>query len=183
MINNKTPYEVLNSVIGYTSFGLGQEEIIDKLLNNTSLLAVMPTGAGKSICYQIPSLLKDGFTVVISPLISLMEDQVAGLNGYGIEAACIHSNNNRDENISQWLKIKEYGAKLLYMSPERLMTDRMLQALENLPVNTFVNLGTHDCDCNCTPNTNILELENTFSIYPNPTTKSKINILRSNKIQ
>ena len=138
MIDHKAAYEVLNSVFGYTSFRLGQEEIIDKILNNKSLLSVMPTGAGKSICYQISSLLKDGFTVVISPLISLMEDQVAGLNGYGIEAACIHSNNNRDENISQWLKIKEYGAKLLYMSPERLMTDRMLQALENLPVNSFV---------------------------------------------
>lgn len=84
-------YTALKTYFGHTAFRPGQEAVIDALLAGRDVLAVMPTGAGKSACYQIPAVLRRGVTLVVSPLISLMQDQVAALREAGIPAACIHS--------------------------------------------------------------------------------------------
>ena len=90
-----TPREALKRYFGYDSFRPGQEEIVSALLAGRDALAIMPTGAGKSLCYQVPALLLPGLTLVISPLISLMQDQVKGLNAAGIHAAFINSSTSR----------------------------------------------------------------------------------------
>ena len=102
------------------------------------MLAVMPTGAGKSLCYQVPALLFEHVTVVISPLVALMDNQVAGLRASGVAAACIHSGQSREENVAQWRDVASGRAKLLYLSPERLMTPRMIAAMKSLSPAMFV---------------------------------------------
>lgn len=132
------PEQLLESVFGLPAFRPGQREIVDRLLNGTHTLSVMPTGAGKSICYQVPALITEGLTVVVSPLVALMDDQVAGLHANGVAAACIHSNRSRDDNVADWRKVQDGSIKLLYLSPERLMTERMLVALQALNPAMFV---------------------------------------------
>jgi ATP-dependent DNA helicase RecQ len=132
------PAKILHDVFGYTSFRPGQEEIIDLILSGENVLAVMPTGSGKSLCYQIPALLLDKPTIVVSPLMALMDDQVAGLRADGVEAACIHSGMGRDAQIAEWRKVTSGNAKLLYLAPERLMSDNMLSALHRLDPHLFV---------------------------------------------
>ncbi len=132
------PEQLLESVFGLPAFRPGQREIVDRLLNGTHTLSVMPTGAGKSICYQVPALIAEGLTVVVSPLVALMDDQVAGLHANGVAAACIHSNRSRDDNVADWRKVQDGSIKLLYLSPERLMTERMLVALQALNPAMFV---------------------------------------------
>src|SRR5688572_18545721 len=117
------PAQILHDIFGYTSFRPGQEEIIDLILGGTNVLAVMPTGSGKSLCYQIPALLLDKPTIVVSPLKALMDDQVAGLAVDGVEAASIHSGMDREAQIAEWRKVTSGAAKMLYLSPERLMMD------------------------------------------------------------
>ncbi len=129
--------QVLHDVFGYGAFRPGQEDIIGLLTAGQNVLAVMPTGAGKSICYQIPAVMGERLTVVVSPLLALMDDQVAALRTNGVDVACIHSGLSREQNIDEWLKVKA-GAKLLYLSPERLMTERMLTALAALRPAMFV---------------------------------------------
>ncbi len=124
------PEQLLESVFGFPAFRPGQKEIVDRLLKGTNTLSVMPTGAGKSICYQLPALIAEHLTVVISPLVALMDDQVAGLRANGVEAACIHSNRSREDNVADWRRVQDGSIKLLYLSPERLMTERMLSALQ-----------------------------------------------------
>jgi ATP-dependent DNA helicase RecQ len=133
-----TPAQILHDVFGYTSFRPGQEEIIDLVLGGENVLAVMPTGSGKSLCYQIPALLLERPTIVISPLKALMDDQVAGLRADGVEAASIHSGMGRDEQIAEWRKATSGKAKLLYLAPERLMNENMLAALHRLDPHLFV---------------------------------------------
>ncbi len=133
-----TPTQILHDVFGYTSFRLGQEEIIDLILQGENVLAVMPTGSGKSLCYQIPALLLERPTIVVSPLKALMDDQVAGLRADGVEAASIHSGMGRDEQIAEWRKATSGKAKLLYLAPERLMNENMLAALHRLDPHLFV---------------------------------------------
>jgi ATP-dependent DNA helicase RecQ len=133
-----TPLQLLNSVFGFPAFRPGQQEIVDRLLAGTHTLCVMPTGAGKSLCYQLPALMFERLTVVVSPLVALMDDQVAGLCANGINAACIHSNRSREDNIADWRRVQDGSVTLLYLSPERLMTARMLAALERLDPSMFV---------------------------------------------
>ena len=135
---NAEPEQLLKSVFGFPEFRPGQREIVDRLLAGTHTLSVMPTGAGKSICYQLPALMGERLTIVVSPLVALMDDQVAGLQANGVEAACIHSNRPREVNIADWRRVQDGSIKLLYLSPERLMTERMLTALEALNPAMFV---------------------------------------------
>ncbi len=107
------------------------------LLAGRNALIVMPTGSGKSLCFQIPALVKQGFAVVVSPLIALMQDQVAALKLAGIAADSINSGNDRGTNAAAWQRLVEGRTKLVYMSPERLMTEPMLAALAKLPVSLF----------------------------------------------
>ena len=125
---------VLKSAFGFDEFRPGQERVIDALLSGRNVLAVMPTGAGKSLCYQVPALVMGGLTIVVSPLIALMEDQVAALRLNGVAAEAIHSARSREENVASWRRIASGEARLLYLAPERLMTERMLSALSRLPV-------------------------------------------------
>src|SRR3546814_8691707 len=94
-------YRVLREVFGYTSFRAGQEAVIACLLDGTSVLTVMPTGAGKSLCFQVPALVRDGLPVVVSPLVALMEDQVAALKLDGVAADSINSSRDRQTKIGR----------------------------------------------------------------------------------
>ncbi|HAO31309.1 MAG TPA: ATP-dependent DNA helicase RecQ, partial [Treponema sp.] len=113
---------ILKSVFGYDSFRPLQKEVIQNVLAGRDTVAVMPTGGGKSLCYQIPALLLPGLTVVVSPLISLMEDQVSQLNAAGVNAAFLNSSLDRDQYFSTVDRIKDGSLKLLYVSPEKLNT-------------------------------------------------------------
>ena len=135
MPSPKTPqYDVLKETFGYDSFRAGQEEVVECLLDGTSVLAVMPTGAGKSLCFQVPALVKNGLTIVVSPLVALMQDQVSALKLAGVAAEAIHSNQDREVNVEVWRRVSDGEIKILYLAPERLMTERMLNALSRLPV-------------------------------------------------
>lgn len=119
-------YKVLKRYFGYESFREGQEELIDALLSRQDVFGIMPTGAGKSLCYQVPALMFSGITLVISPLISLMKDQVAALNQAGVYAAYLNSSLTQ----GQYFKALEYAKagkyKIIYVAPERLLTDSFL---------------------------------------------------------
>ncbi|MBQ9627478.1 MAG: DNA helicase RecQ [Treponema sp.] len=130
----KTPEQILKSVFGYSKFRPGQREIIQNILDGRDTLAVMPTGGGKSLCYQIPALIFDGITVVVSPLISLMQDQVGALLENGVSAAFLNSTLNLDEYKKTVRDIKSGGAKLLYLSPEALATKRVKSILREADV-------------------------------------------------
>ena len=120
---------VLNRSFGHSSFRDGQEQVIESLLAGRSALALFPTGAGKSLCYQLPSLLMDGLTVVISPLIALMKDQVEALEARGIAAARLDSSLTPDEAASVYERIRSGTLKLLYIAPERLMSEQFVTRL------------------------------------------------------
>ncbi len=125
---------ILQNTFGYETFRPGQENIVSQLLAGQNVLAVMPTGAGKSLCFQVPALVQGGLTLVVSPLVALMEDQVAALKLAGVEAETLNSSRSYEENVAIWRKVAAGHVRLLYISPERLMTDRMLGALAKLPV-------------------------------------------------
>jgi ATP-dependent DNA helicase RecQ len=125
---------LLRDVFGFDDFRKGQEAAVDALLAGRHVLTVMPTGSGKSLCYQVPALLLGGLTIVVSPLVALMQDQVAALRLAGVAAETINSSRPRDENVAAWRRVAAGETRLLYMAPERLMTDRMLAALRRLPV-------------------------------------------------
>ena len=130
-------YQVLQDVFGFDSFRLGQEAVIDAVLAGRDALAVMPTGGGKSLCFQVPALVRGGLTVVVSPLVALMQDQVAALRLAGVAADAIHSLHPRAENVGIWRRVAAGETRLLYLAPERLMTERMLAALSRLPISLF----------------------------------------------
>ncbi|MBT7642470.1 MAG: DNA helicase RecQ [Rhodobiaceae bacterium] len=128
----------LKTTFGYDHFREGQLEIVETLLHGDDAFVVMPTGAGKSLCYQLPAILSDRKTIIVSPLVALMDDQVAALRQNGVAASKIHSHQSYDENADQWLTFASPGPQLLYMSPERLMQPRMLEALKQQSVGMFV---------------------------------------------
>lgn len=122
----------LKKSFGFDGFRPNQEPVVRALLSGQNALAVMPTGAGKSLCYQVPALVMGGLSVVVSPLVALMEDQVAALNLAGIPAGTINSSRDRDTNVDVWRRAVSGELRLLYLSPERLMTPRMITALQRL---------------------------------------------------
>ena len=128
---------VLKEIFGFDGFRPGQEAAIEALLAGRHVLTVMPTGSGKSLCFQVPALALGGLTVVVSPLVALMQDQVAALRLAGVAADTINSGNTRADNVAAWRRAAAGGTRLLYMAPERLMTERMLEALARLPVRLF----------------------------------------------
>ena len=125
---------VLKDVFGFADFRPGQQSAMTALLAGRSVLAVMPTGAGKSLCYQVPSLVLGGLTIVVSPLVALMQDQVAALRLAGVAADTINSTIDRDDNVAAWRRVASGKTRLLYLAPERLMTARMLASLAELDV-------------------------------------------------
>ena len=132
------PDKLLHSIFGFDSFRPGQKEIIDHLLDKSHVLAVMPTGSGKSLCYQVPPLVLNERTIVVSPLMALMDDQVAALQDIGVPADRIHSNRTHKDNSEAWNQFKSRQPFLLYMSPEMLMSQKMLNALQSVETGMFV---------------------------------------------
>jgi ATP-dependent DNA helicase RecQ len=135
---------VLAQVFGFDDFRPGQGEVVAALQAGRDVLAVMPTGAGKSLCYQLPALVEPGLTLVCSPLIALMENQVGQLQALGVAAAAIHSGRTREANVAVWREVQAGRLKLLYIAPERLMTERMLAALARMNV---VRLVVDEAHC------------------------------------
>ena len=132
-----TPAQALQKFFGYNSFKPLQEEIIQTILNGEDCLVIMPTGGGKSICYQIPGILQAGTFIIISPLIALMKDQVESLQANGIEAAFINSTLDEKEENLLTQKFIDGQLKLLYLSPEKLLTNSMYQKLKEVRISGF----------------------------------------------
>ena len=135
---NKKALDVLNNTFGYSSYRYEQEKIINSVLSGNHTLAIMPTGAGKSLCYQIPAIISSKKTVIISPLISLMDDQVSALKECGVHAAKIHSDMTYDERSSSWNNFKNGKEKIIYLSPEKIMSEDFLNQLKTLDIGLFV---------------------------------------------
>lgn len=133
----KQAEQILQKSFGYTSFRTGQKEVISQLLNGQDTLAIMPTGGGKSLCYQIPALIFEGLTIVVSPLISLMKDQVDALHAAGIQATFINSTLSIRE-VNERLNLARTGnLKLLYIAPERLDTPQFRTLLDEMEISLF----------------------------------------------
>jgi ATP-dependent DNA helicase RecQ len=129
--------EVLQRVFGYPSFRGRQQEVVEALVAGRDALVLMPTGAGKSLCYQVPSLVRAGTGVVVSPLIALMQDQVDALRENGVRAEYLNSTLKLDEVRRVERAMLAGKLDLLYVAPERLLTDRCLQLLEDSTVALF----------------------------------------------
>ncbi|NTW22504.1 RecQ family ATP-dependent DNA helicase [Candidatus Falkowbacteria bacterium] len=129
--------ELLKIHYGYDDFRAGQEQVIDNLLDGESTLVIMPTGGGKSLCYQLPALIWEGVTIVVSPLIALMKDQVDNLNRIGIPATFINSSISANETSNRLAEIKEGRFKLLYIAPERFYSKEFIDALSQIKVSLF----------------------------------------------
>src|SRR5688572_5812579 len=130
--STQAPIDTLNEVFGFPVFRGGQEAAVSKLLDGQSVLAIFPTGAGKSLCYQLPALLLDGLTLVISPLIALMKDQIDFLTSRGVAAARLDSSVESDDARRIYRELHAGTLKLLYVAPERLGSERFLQLLRGL---------------------------------------------------
>ncbi|WP_288061440.1 DNA helicase RecQ [Rodentibacter caecimuris] len=143
-VEKPTALSVLNSVFGYQSFRKGQEEVINAALNGQDTLVVMATGNGKSLCYQIPALCFDGLTLVISPLLSLMKDQVDQLQANGIEAAFLNSSQTLEQQQLVQNKLISGNLKLLYISPEKVMTNSFFQLISYCQV-SFIAIDEAHC--------------------------------------
>ena len=134
VVNAKT---LLRDVFGFKKFRPGQLEIIDAVACGENVLAIMPTGGGKSLCFQLPALLNDGLTVVISPLIALMRDQVRGLKAVGVTAGAITSGNTKEELDQVFSQIISGDLKLLYLAPERLVSRKIQNVLSSANVTSI----------------------------------------------
>ncbi len=130
----KNPEEVLKVLFGYDSFRSGQKDIVDAILDGRDVFGVMPTGAGKSLCYQIPAMMLEGITLVISPLISLMQDQVNSLNEAGVAAAYINSSLSEKDFFETVKKTGNGEYKILYVAPERLMTEGFIELAKSVNI-------------------------------------------------
>jgi len=134
---NSTPTGILKKHFGFDTFRPMQEEIIQSILNNKDCLVIMPTGGGKSMCFQIPAIILDGTFIIISPLIALMKDQVESLRANGIEAEFINSTLTYREENEQLARLKNGQIKLLYLSPEKLQTRAMYHLLREIKISGF----------------------------------------------
>ncbi len=133
-MSDQSPNQVLHEVFGFSSFIGLQEDIIDHVIDGGDALVLMPTGGGKSLCYQVPALCRPGMAVVISPLIALMDDQVAALRQLGVAAAALHSDLPADQARANYRAMANGELKLLYVSPERLLMNGMLTQLAGLQI-------------------------------------------------
>ncbi|MFK3870913.1 DNA helicase RecQ [Pseudoalteromonas rhizosphaerae] len=133
----RSPAAILKQVFGYSEFRDGQETVINAALNGQDSLVLLPTGGGKSVCYQVPALALSGLTVVISPLISLMQDQVSQLQALGVKAAYINNSLNRDEQQQIYQQLHNGLLKLLYVAPEKVLQHEFKERLSHLNISLF----------------------------------------------
>lgn len=140
----KDPRQLLQQIFGFPDFRPGQQEIVQAVLAGRNTLAIMPTGGGKSLCFQLPALCREGVTVVISPLIALMRDQVRALRAAGVEAGALTSGNTDEETEDVFTAIDEGRLKLLYMAPERLASGGALSLLRRAKV-TLIAVDEAHC--------------------------------------
>ena len=133
----ENPLALLQAVFGYQQFRPGQLEIIEQIVAGRDAMVLKPTGGGKSLCFQIPALLRPGLGVVVSPLISLMKDQVDSLRANGVAAIYINSALSREEMIQNFAAMRRGEIKLLYVSPERLLQHEFMDRLAELPLGLF----------------------------------------------
>ena len=131
-------YQILKDVFGHEKFRSFQEEVVDTVLNKQDVLTILPTGGGKSLCYQLPTLLMQGVTIVISPLIALMQDQVKALNGLNIKSAMINSLNDEMQNTQIMQEMLEGNYKFIYVAPERFTSNDFVSVLQRVNINYFV---------------------------------------------
>jgi ATP-dependent DNA helicase RecQ len=136
-VTTPDPAQVLQEVFGYGAFREPQQEIVEHVVGGGSALVLMPTGGGKSLCYQIPALCRSGVGVVVSPLIALMQDQVEGLRQAGVRAAALNSSLEASQASAVWRALEQGELDLLYVSPERLLSPGFLDRLEQLPLALF----------------------------------------------
>ncbi len=129
--------EALKKYFGFENFKPAQERVINSVLSGRDTLAIMPTGGGKSLCYQLPALVSDGLTIVVSPLIALMKDQVESLQARSIPCGCINSVQSLEERRSVFAALERGSLKLLYVAPERFRSDRFINALKKLKISLF----------------------------------------------
>jgi ATP-dependent DNA helicase RecQ len=132
-----TPHEILKKYFGYRSFREHQLEIIETVIDARDAFVLMPTGSGKSVCYQIPSMIRPGIGIVISPLIALMENQVSALQQNGVAAAVLNSSLSASETARVFRQVRSGGLDILYVAPERLLMPSFREFLENLPIAMF----------------------------------------------
>lgn len=137
-------YKELKAYFGYDTFKKGQEKLIKGILTGTDVLGIMPTGGGKSLCYQLPALLLEGVTIVISPLISLMKDQVDALDEMGIRATCINSTLQQAEFMERVKEIKENKYKIVFVAPERLNTSVFMDIIREIKI-SFIAIDEAHC--------------------------------------
>src|SRR5262245_40871343 len=130
--------DLLHSVFGFNAFRPGQEEIVQAVLAGEDVLAVMPTGSGKSLCYQLPAVARPGLTLVVSPLIALMRDQVRALLAAGVAAGSLNSANQPTENARVLDLLRRRDLRLLYIAPERLARPDTVEMLAESPVTLMV---------------------------------------------
>ena len=127
-------FEILKQIFGYDTFREGQETLVDSTLSGRDVLGIMPTGAGKSLCFQVPALLFPGITIVVSPLISLMKDQVSALNAAGVHAAYINSSLTEGQYRKAMELARQGRYKIIYVAPERLMTESFLSLIQAVEI-------------------------------------------------
>ncbi|HEY6122288.1 MAG TPA: DEAD/DEAH box helicase, partial [Pyrinomonadaceae bacterium] len=134
------PIDVLTSLrthFGFTDFRDGQREVIDAILNGKNAVVVMPTGSGKSVCYQLPAMIMEGATLVVSPLIALMKDQVDALRERGLPATFINSSINPTEQRVRIEDLRQGRYKLIYVAPERFRSGNFVSALKSARITLF----------------------------------------------
>src|SRR4051794_8912208 len=139
MTASPNPQNILKDIFGYDSFRHNQQEIVEHVLAGKDAVVLMPTGGGKSLCYQVPALCLPGVTIVVSPLIALMKDQVDALLANGISAAFLNSTQSAAEQARIFQRLKANELRLLYLAPERLMGNetQFIQFLKQIQVSLF----------------------------------------------